>query len=137
VAGDAALPLLLPLGGRGLAVSATGISGRSVVDGIALMPETVVPAATRGSLEWPEAARADHYRVETSGVRITALDRGPRRFLVEAPVGARVRQTIVDAHGYLYETHLETTTAVALGRTALLTVVIPEGARATFALEGR
>ena len=149
--GSTIVPLLLPLGGRGLAVSAMGVTGRAEVEEIAIIPETLVPPTRWDDLPWPEAPLPDRYRVESNGVRVTALDRsadpeaggfrvrGDGRFLVEAPAGAVVSNTIVHAGDpEPWRGDLQTTDAVVLGRTALLIVIIPaEDAHVTFALEGR
>jgi len=149
--GEAAvLPLLLPAGGRGLGVSAWGIAGRTEVDEISVVPEALVPRQRRHTFDWPELPEAGRYRVESSGVRVTVLDRsapeaggfrvrGEGRFLVEAPVGAVVRQTVRHAGADRDDVvALESAGGVALGRTAVLPVRVPaEDARVTFALEGR
>lgn len=149
--GVAVLPVMLPLGGRGLAVSATGTSGRAEVEDIAIVPEALVPPERRAALPWPEVLRPDRYRVESNGVRVTALDgssepegggfrvRGDGRFLIEAPVGAVVWHSMLLAGGdEPWVGELETTDAVVLGRTALLSLILPaEDGHVTFALEGR
>jgi hypothetical protein len=148
--GVATIPLLLPLGGRGVALSASGVAGRSEVENISIVPEAVVPPRTRDALPWPEEARPDRYRVESGGVRVTALDsssvpegdgfrvRGAGRFLVEAPAGAVVASAIVAADGERREQDFATADAAALGRTALLAVELPAAnAHVTFAVKGR
>jgi hypothetical protein len=152
-AGDGAnvIPLLLPLGGRGLAVSAIGVTGRAEIDEIAIVPEALVPPPWRDGFPWPEAPLPDRYRVESNGVRVTALDRstvpeaggfrvrGDGRFLVEAPAGAVVLHSLLlagDPEPWSGET--ETTDAFVLGRTAIQVVIIPaQDGHLTFALKGR
>ena len=147
--GTTVLPLLLPAGGRGLGASAYGIAGRAEVDEVTLVPEALVPQGRREAFGWPELPDDAHYRVESSGVRVTVLDRtapeaggfrvrGEGSFLVEAPVGATIRMTVRRAGAADDVVHLEAAGGVALGRTAVLPVRVPaEDARVTFALEGR
>jgi hypothetical protein len=149
--GDAAVPVLLPLGGRGLAVSASGVAGRAEIDSVALVAEDVVPAERREPLEWPSAPLPGRYRLDVNGVRVTLLTRnvepdgdgfrvrGAGRFLLEAPAGARIRQTRQDAGAIeAREEHLDTSAAVVVGRVALLPVAMSAAdARVTFAIEGR
>ena len=130
----AVFPLLLPAGGRGVGVSAAGIAGRAEIEGVALVPETLVPRDRREEFDWPERPDAASYRVESGGVRVTVLDRtapeeggfrvrGEGSFLVEAPVGATVRMTVRRAgadHDEVVD--LETAHGVALGRTGSTTV---------------
>jgi hypothetical protein len=144
------IPLMLPLGGRGLAVSATGVTGRAEVEEIAIVPDALVPAERRAAIPWPEVPLPDRYRVESNGVRVTVLDRsapesegfrvrGHGSFLVEAPNGATVRWTTLHAgEDEARVVDLETAGAVLLGGTAVLPVRIQaEDARVTFALLGR
>ncbi len=149
--GATVVPLLLPAGGRGLAVSAAGVSGRAEVEEIVIVPDALVPPERRASFPWPEAPLPDRYRVESNGVRVTALDRssvpegdgfrvrGDGRFLLEAPVGAAITQTVRSAGGGEAQAEdLETTGGVILGRTVLLSVRAPaEDAHVTFTLGGR
>ena len=148
--GTAVLPLLLPAGGRGLGVSASGVAGRAEVDEVTIVPEALVPRRRREEFDWPELPDAGRYRVESSGVRVTVLDRtapeaggfrlrGPGSFLVEAPVGATVRVTVRRAGADGDDVKdLDMAGGVALGRTAVLPVRLPaEDARVTFALVGR
>ena len=147
--GTSVLPLLLPAGGRGLGISAWGVAGRVEVDEVTVVPEALVPRRMRDAFDWPEMPDAGHYRVASSGVRVTVLDRtapeaggfrvrGLGSFLVEAPAGATVRLTVrhagADADDVL---DLETAGGAALGRTAVLPVRVPaKDARVTFALLG-
>jgi hypothetical protein len=127
--GTVSMPLVLPAGGRGVAVSATGVAGRAVVEDVRVAPEALVPREARGAFPWPERAEADRYRVESSGVRVTALHRTPREgdgfrvrgegaFLVEAPPGAPVRMTLRRASGDEVR-DLDPSSAVDLGRVSL------------------
>jgi hypothetical protein len=147
--GTAVFPLLLPAGGRGLGASAYGVGGRVVVDDLMLVPEALVPRRRREAFEWPELPDAGHYRVASSGVRVTVLDRtapeadgfrvrGEGSFLLEAPAGATIRMVVRRAGAAEDVVHLETAGGVTLGRTAVLPVRVPaEDAHVTFALEGR
>jgi hypothetical protein len=148
--GIARFPLLLPAGGRGLGASAYGMAGRAEVEEIAIVPEALVPRERRAAFDWPERPDPGRYRVESAGVRVTVLDRtapeaggfrvrGQGSFLVEAPVGSTVRARVRRAGKPDDDVvELETTGAVALGRTAVLPVRIPaEDALVTFALQGR
>jgi hypothetical protein len=144
------MPLVLPAGGRGIAVSATGISGRALVEDVRVVPEALVPREQRGAFPWPERPDADRYRVETGGLRVTVLDRTPREgegfrvrgegaFLVEAPPGGVVRMTVrragADADAV---TDLDAAGAVDLGRVSVRPVRVPaEDAWVGFALGGR
>jgi hypothetical protein len=161
--GATIVPLLLPAGGRGLAVSATGVSGRAEVEQIAIVPEALVPSDRRASFPWPEAPLADRYRVESNGIRVTVLDRtapeaggyrvrGEGQFLVEGPVGATARATVRTDSGsgeILWGARsipfrgsgvveLAMAEGAQLGRTAVVPVrVRASDAWVSFALQGR
>ena len=149
--GDGGSPLFLPLGGRGLAVSATGVTGRAEVEAVEIVPEALVAPERRAALAWPETLRPDRYRVESHGVRVTPLDgggepqaggfrvRGTVRFLVEAPAGSTVaRELRLAGHQTAVADDVETATGTLLGRTALLPLAVAaDDAVVTFAVKGR
>jgi hypothetical protein len=147
--GEAFFPLDLPAGGRGLGASAYGLAGRSEVEEIAIVPEALVPRDRRAGFDWPERPDAARYRVESAGMRVTVLDRtspegdgyrvrGAGSFLVEAPAGATIRMSVREAGGPDRIEDLETSGAVALGRTAVVPVRVPaEDALVTFSVRGR
>jgi hypothetical protein len=67
--------LVLPVGARRLALTATGMQGRAVIDQVALRPEEVVPRRHRDDLQWPRIAEPERYRVPFGPVKVTVLDR--------------------------------------------------------------
>jgi hypothetical protein len=148
--GTVVLPLLLPAGGRGLGATAYGLAGSTEIDEITIVPQALVPRRLHGAFDWPELPDAGNYRVASSGVRVTVLDRtapeaggfhvrGAGAFLVEAPVGATVRVSVRHAGTRQEDVrHLDTASGVALGRTAVIPVRVPaEEAWVTFAVEGQ
>jgi hypothetical protein len=98
--------LLLPAGARRLAFTASGVQGHGVLDAVTLAPRGIVPRGRRADFAWPRFPAEDRYRVDSGGVRVTALDRaepeagafvlgaGAERFLVEALRGASVEAVI-------------------------------------------
>jgi hypothetical protein len=94
--------LALPVGARRLALTATGIQGRAVLDEAALRPEEVVPRRQRDELQWPRIAEPERYRVPFGPLRVTVLDRSfpesggfrlegdEGSFLVEVPAGRTI-----------------------------------------------
>ncbi|HVR70204.1 MAG TPA: hypothetical protein VMT87_05100 [Vicinamibacteria bacterium] len=69
------VPLLLPAGARGLALSAAGLEGRAELREARLVPEALVPRDVRGRLTWPVHAQAERYRVAAGRLRVTVRDR--------------------------------------------------------------
>jgi hypothetical protein len=163
---EAAFPLLLPAGARGLGVTAAGLAGRSEIAEVVIAPEALVPPVRRGGFGWPEIATPDRYRRGRGDVRVTVLDRtgvegdsyvvgGAGAFLVEAPAGATVdvhvaRDTdargAIEWGGHRVELPAETSTRLALSMSAGADLgpaaVVPvrvqvPAARVTFALQGR
>lgn len=114
---DPSLPLLLPLGARGLRLSAAGVQAAAVLRGARAVPLELAPASLRERLPWPRRADAGRYRVPRGGARVTVLDRsvpegegfrldGPDgAFLVElvpgSSVDVRVSRERADAAGFL------------------------------------
>ena len=147
--GTVRFPVFLPAGGRGLGASAYGVAGRGEVEAITVIPEALVPRARRAGFDWPERPQGDRYRVESSGVRVTVLDRTERQnggfrvrgegsFLVEAPAGAAIRMTVTRAAGSIEAKDIDTAGAVTLGRVAVLPLRVREqDAVITLALGGR
>ena len=99
------IELVLPAGARRLVFTATGVQGRSTIDSVTLTPRAVVPRAERAGLHWPLQPQEDLYRLESEGVRVTALDRiteasldflvdDAARFVVEAAPGTVVRVNV-------------------------------------------
>jgi hypothetical protein len=96
---------LLPAGARRLVFTAAGVQGRATLDAVTLVPRAVVPRSQRAGLTWPLQPQEDLYRLESEGVRVTALDRiteasldflvdDAARFVVEAAPGAVVRVNV-------------------------------------------
>lgn len=96
------IELVLPTGVRRLVLTGAGIQGRAAIEETAIIPRAVVGRGERGRLTWPLQPQEDLYRLESEGVRVTALDRvteasldflvdGAARFVVEAAAGASVR----------------------------------------------
>jgi hypothetical protein len=155
--GSATLPLLLPVGGRGIAVGATGAAGRLEIEDVRVVPETLAPPERRGELSWPE--RLELYRVGSDGVRVTALGRSPREgsafrvrgeaaFVVEGPAAGAVEvrapagATVIAGGRELAAGEgaisLPFAAGVALGRTSALGVrVRAKDGAVSFALAGR
>jgi hypothetical protein len=102
----APIELVLPVGARRLTLTAVGIQGRGVIEGAAIVPRALVRRSEREAFSWPRDPREDRYRLESDGVRVTALDpvieaafdflvEGSARFVVEAAPGSTIRVSIV------------------------------------------
>jgi hypothetical protein len=99
----AAFPLLLPGGARQIGLTAIGEAGRARLEDARVVPEALVPRATRGEFPYPMFMREDRYRIGGPDVRATAVDRSAPEdggfriagadglFLVDAPAAANVR----------------------------------------------
>jgi len=96
------IELVLPTGVRRLVLTGAGIQGTAVIQDATIVPRALVRRGERDRLAWPRQPQEDLYRLESEGVRVTALDRvteasldflveGAARFVVEAAGGASVR----------------------------------------------
>jgi hypothetical protein len=104
---DPSLPLVLPLGVRGLRLAATGAQETSVVVAARAVPLELLPASARPLVPWPRVPEEDRYRVARGALRITVLDRtategdgfrldgGAGSFLLEGPPGGEVQVRLV------------------------------------------
>ena len=72
---DPSFTLLLPVGARGLRLSAIGVQAGALVTDARVVPLDVVPVSRRGPLTWPRAPEPDRYRVPRGALRVTVLDR--------------------------------------------------------------
>jgi hypothetical protein len=99
----AVFPLLLPGGARQVGLTATGETGRAVLEQARVVPEALVPRRRRGEFPYPMFAREDRYRVGGPAVRATSVDRSAPEgdgfrldgeegaFLVDGPAAGAVR----------------------------------------------
>ena len=132
----APIELLLPAGARRLVLTGTGIQGKGAVEAVEIVPRSVVRLGERDLLPWPRQPQEDLYRLESEGVRVTALDfvteashdfliDAAARFVVEAAARASVRVVIVrssPSDADVFEWHRR---RIPLGRAPSLALELP------------
>ncbi len=101
----APIELVLPAGARRLVLTGDGIQGKGRVERAEIVPQAVVRRRDRDAFGWPRSPREDLYRLDSNGVRVTALDlvteaaydflvEADARFVVEAAPGSTVQVRI-------------------------------------------
>jgi hypothetical protein len=104
----APIELVLPAGARRLVLTGVGIQGKGLVERAAIVPQGVARRRDRDAFSWPRSPREDLYRLDSNGVRVTALDRvteaaydflveSEARFVVEAAAGSTVQVRVTRA----------------------------------------